>query len=111
VSDNDDGSLLSKAEPLKELSPDTEAATLTPTHSNYHEITAVNGPAAFFDILSPPYDFDHPVFGKRRCHFYQKLTTNTPAGAGQVLLQRIPSPDDYYCDTAPYYKPDFLLED
>jgi cysteamine dioxygenase len=96
-----------KAEPVKNLSIETEAATLTPTKNNYHEITAVGGPAAFFDILSPPYDFDHPIFGKRKCSFYQK----TYASKGDnLILEKIPSPESYYCDTATYYAPDFLFE-
>lgn len=91
----------------KFVDPITECATLTPTERNYHEITAVGGMAAFFDILSPPYDMDIPIFGSRRCNFYRvvgskKLSTvdcNEDKEKPLLCLQRIPTPLSYYCDT------------
>ncbi|XP_017464925.1 PREDICTED: 2-aminoethanethiol dioxygenase [Rhagoletis zephyria] len=98
----------------KVVDPSTESAVLTPNDSNYHELTAVGGMAAFFDILSPPYEADIPQYGSRRCRFYRvagtpRLTTVVKDGGllGKkteqiplICLERIPTPLSYYCDTA-----------
>lgn len=93
---------------------DCTAAMLTPTERNFHEITAVGGPAAFFDILSPPYNVDIPVYGKRACSFYRKLLLpgdGAPSSDGRkrMVLEKIPTPDHYYCDTESYKTPEFML--
>lgn len=99
-----------KANEPKFVSSSTECATLTPTERNYHEITAVGGVAAFFDILSPPYDADIPIYGSRRCNFYRVVEPKPISAIGDdagfsekpssLCLQRIPTPRSYYCDTA-----------
>lgn len=93
-------------EDIKYLKPNMECTMLTPRECNYHEITAVGGVAAFFDILAPPYDADVPGIGPRRCTFYEALTnTDIEADSGgdidkrRMKLQRIPAPLTYYCDT------------
>jgi len=98
---------LVKIEQAKDVTTKTESATLTPTECNYHEITAVGGPAAFFDILSPPYETNIPVYGSRNCNFYRKIVKSD---SKLLLLERIPVPEHYYCDTAFYYAPDFLQD-
>ncbi|EDW30143.1 GL22483 [Drosophila persimilis] len=76
------------------VSPDTPSAMVTPRKRNYHHITeAGNGVAAFFDILSPPYDADMPMYGPRSCRFYRPKSDG-----GQTQLHCIPSPATYYCD-------------
>jgi len=45
------------------------AAFLTPTERNYHSITSVGGPAAFLDLLFPPYDYATEA---RVCHYYDE---------------------------------------
>lgn len=90
----------------KICTPNTECAVLTPRERNYHEITAVGGVAAFFDILAPPY-------GSRRCTFYEVvpdslITTfertkdglSAEDGQKSLILRRIPAPTSYYCETA-----------
>lgn len=75
---------------------------LTPTISNYHEIEALDMPAAFFDILSPPYDTLIEGIGPRRCRYYfvsNEVSTNL------VELQETEVPKCFYCDTAPYLGP------
>ncbi|XP_069362875.1 2-aminoethanethiol dioxygenase [Maniola hyperantus] len=75
---------------------------LTPTVSNYHEIEALSSPAAFFDILSPPYDTLLEGIGPRRCRYYyvaNEISTNV------VELQETSVPDCFYCDQAPYLGP------
>lgn len=95
-------------EDIKFLKPDTECALLTPKECNYHEITAVGGVAAFFDILAPPYDADFPGIGPRRCTFYQALKEPEISANGSgnadfknsvMTLHRISVPLTYYCDT------------
>lgn len=81
-----------RAEPVKDISSSAQSAILTHKVSNYHEITAVGGPAAFFDVLSPPYD--SAVYGKRTCSFYRKIEQGEI-----IILERIPTPTHYFCDT------------
>ncbi|KAH8379138.1 hypothetical protein KR009_003230 [Drosophila setifemur] len=77
------------------VTPDSQCATLTPRKRNFHQITQTGngGVAAFFDILSPPYDADMPTYGPRQCRFYRPK-----ADGGQMQLHCIPSPSTYYCD-------------
>ncbi|XP_072934670.1 2-aminoethanethiol dioxygenase [Epargyreus clarus] len=80
----------------------SETCVLTPTVSNYHEIEALSMPAAFFDILSPPYDTLIEGIGPRRCSYYNvvnNISTNL------VELQETSVPDCFYCDQAPYLGP------
>ncbi|XP_037933982.1 2-aminoethanethiol dioxygenase [Teleopsis dalmanni] len=80
------------------VSPNTSCAILTPYERNFHEITAVGGIAAFFDILSPPYDADIPNYGTRRCQFYH-AKQQTVSDLSLIRLERIAEPLSYYCDT------------
>ncbi|KAI5645643.1 hypothetical protein NE865_02310 [Phthorimaea operculella] len=78
------------------------ACVLTPTISNYHEIQALDMPAAFFDILAPPYDTLIEGIGPRRCRYYHianEISTNL------VELQETDVPECFYCDQAPYLGP------
>ncbi|XP_072279910.1 2-aminoethanethiol dioxygenase [Pyxicephalus adspersus] len=91
---------------------------LSPHRDNLHQISAVDGPAAFLDILAPPYDPDDG----RDCHYYKLLPgstehTNTGEGDGhqqaaadgvhprEVWLLEIPQPDDFWCGGEPYPGP------
>ncbi|XP_014370699.2 2-aminoethanethiol dioxygenase [Papilio machaon] len=80
----------------------SETCVLTPTISNYHEIEALEMPAAFFDILSPPYDTLIEDIGPRRCRYYyvaNEISNNL------VELQETKVPDCFYCDQVPYLGP------
>ena len=93
---------------------------------NYHEIQSVgDGPAAFFDILAPPYhtsEFDEDQddgHEPRDCHFFtehKEITisnnsnnTNNNIHSEKVpnilWLRRIPCPNDYTCSEEPYCGP------
>ncbi|GCB80242.1 2-aminoethanethiol (cysteamine) dioxygenase a [Scyliorhinus torazame] len=85
--------------------------TLTPLHNNMHQIDALDGPAAFLDILAPPYD---PEAG-RDCHYFKRLQT-VSEGPGKaspapppvqeaVWLLEVPQPSDFWCGGEPYPGP------
>lgn len=79
------------------INPATNAIELSPTKGNFHQIAAVNGPAAFFDILSPPYATEIPVHGARPCTYYKIVTQEK-----NVCLQQASCPDTFYSITVPY---------
>lgn len=79
------------------------AACLTPKDNNFHEIQAVEGNAAFFDVLSPPYDEEFG--GNRRCSFYRRVLSNV-GGVEKLFLEKIPAPYSYYCDNEPFELPE-----
>ncbi|KAI4898706.1 hypothetical protein NFI96_008758 [Prochilodus magdalenae] len=79
---------------------------LTPLRDNLHQIEAVEGPAAFLDILAPPYDPDEG----RDCHYY-RVIHSVGGEAGQnskeeTWLLEIPQPDDFWCGGEPYPGPE-----
>ncbi|XP_075986899.1 2-aminoethanethiol dioxygenase [Anticarsia gemmatalis] len=80
----------------------SETCTLTPTISNYHEIEALEMPAAFFDILSPPYDTLIEGIGPRRCRYYNVVNS---ISTNLVELHETEVPTCFYCDQAPYLGP------
>lgn len=78
------------------------SCVLTPTISNFHEIEALDEPAAFFDILSPPYDSLIEEIGPRKCRYYNvvnEISTNLSE------LEETEVPDCFYCDQHPYLGP------
>ncbi|XP_033109752.1 2-aminoethanethiol dioxygenase-like [Anneissia japonica] len=82
-----------------EFSSNTGTCVLLPRIGNYHELKAVDGPAAFLDILAPPYE---PERG-RDCLYYKLLSEKT--GDTKWLLQ-IDPPRDFWCDNLPYPGPE-----
>ncbi|XP_036591904.1 2-aminoethanethiol dioxygenase [Trichosurus vulpecula] len=86
---------------------------LSPHRDNLHQIDAVDGPAAFLDILAPPYDPDDG----RDCHYYRVLEPPAPTGppnAGpaaplpvprEVWLLETPQAADFWCESEPYPGP------
>jgi len=80
---------------------DSPAAILTPSEENFHSISSVGGPAAFVDLLSPPYDH---VRKTRICSYYEELSRqlngsgdNQPDPADIRYLSPIEPPDSYTC--------------
>ncbi len=89
--------------PLKELDATSEAIILTPSEANFHEITAVDGPAAFLDILAPPYD--HST-GQRECHYYKVHKGSDGEKDSVKYLVEVPQPREYFCSLAEYLGPE-----
>lgn len=102
-----------------EYSDNSGPCLLTPVQDNLHQIDAVDGPAAFLDILAPPYDPDDG----RDCHYYKVLQ---PVGGWEgtdgksneqqqveekekdeevMWLLEVPQPEDFWCVGEPYPGP------
>ncbi|KAL7296094.1 hypothetical protein TKK_0010643 [Trichogramma kaykai] len=78
---------------------DSNAMVLTPTDKNLHEITCLQGPAAFLDVLSPPYDSNEYYVGERPCTFFQPIEG---VSSNRVKLRIIKAPHDYYTKQMEY---------
>ncbi|XP_062489988.1 2-aminoethanethiol dioxygenase [Pezoporus occidentalis] len=92
--------------------PASPPCLLSPHTDNLHQIDAVDGPAAFLDILAPPYDPQHG----RDCHYYRLLEGPLPqAGAEppglprEVWLMETPQASDFWCGGEPYPGPRVCL--
>ncbi|XP_036397955.1 2-aminoethanethiol (cysteamine) dioxygenase a [Megalops cyprinoides] len=93
-----------------EYSEESGPCILTPLKDNLHQIDAVDGPAAFLDILAPPYDPDDG----RDCHYYkvlQPVSQNADKTSEQqeMWLLEIPQPEDFWCGGEPYPGPEVSL--
>lgn len=102
-----------------EYSDHSGPCLLTPVQDNLHQIDAVDGPAAFLDILAPPYDPDDG----RDCHYYRVLQPAAQWGGSDgrsseqqqveekekdeevMWLLEIPQPEDFWCVGEPYPGP------
>ncbi|KAK9880139.1 hypothetical protein WA026_008654 [Henosepilachna vigintioctopunctata] len=72
---------------------------LYPNHKNFHEIQSIGGPAAFMDILSPPYETLSEDGEVRRCNYYKVLSEIAP---NIFHLQKVDSPSYFWTDSAPF---------
>nr|CAI5837332.1 unnamed protein product [Callosobruchus analis] len=79
---------------------------LEPNNKNLHEIESVDGPAAFLDILAPPYSTPTPNNGPRLCSYFAVLNQLSP---NIFKLQEIKSPSWYWNDMFPYTGPELKL--
>ena len=83
------------------------AILLTPEIGNIHAIEAVDGPAAFLDVLSPPYDPPD-----RDCQYYHELPVNDGASAQSRdirWLLHIPQPSEFHCELENYPGPNIRI--
>jgi cysteamine dioxygenase len=72
---------------IKQTDP---ACVLTPVLKNLHEITCLEGPAAFLDVLSPPYDTGEYGEGKRPCTFFKVISINEISDNVQLVATDVP---------------------
>lgn len=107
---SEDEILVTSSEP-KTVDHQASSSYLDENTSNYHEITAIDGPAAFFDILSPPYSSDVHDNGPdsdRHCHFYSKRMVDNSPEKKILKLEPIDCPSHYYCDSITFAKPEYM---
>ncbi|XP_035528027.1 LOW QUALITY PROTEIN: 2-aminoethanethiol dioxygenase-like [Morone saxatilis] len=102
---------------VAEYSENSGPCLLTPVRDNLHQIDAVEGPAAFLDILAPPYNPDDG----RDCHYYKVLQTMAEGETDdksneeqqeeekeqqeETWLLEVPQPEDFWCGGEPYLGP------
>lgn len=85
------------------LTPDDPPIVLDPDDQNFHRIAAVDGSAAFFDLLTPPYYPPH-----RDCHYYTVLepadekVPTTLDNQSLAWMAQIRAPRDYVCESYGY---------
>lgn len=85
-----------------------EPCVLCPIEGNIHQVDTVDGPAAFIDILAPPYRENGLDAGKRqrRCCYYVEVN-NRP---NDIQLKIVSDPINYYwSDSAKYTGPAFSI--
>ncbi|XP_066158089.1 2-aminoethanethiol dioxygenase [Euwallacea fornicatus] len=90
------------------VGPNSPTCVLDPEIKNLHEIESLDGPAAFLDILAPPYDYPLPGYETRKCSYYTKLSQ---VAQNIFWLQEIRSPSWYWTDSHPYTGPDLYEAD
>ncbi|CAI9717245.1 2-aminoethanethiol dioxygenase-like [Octopus vulgaris] len=97
--------------PKKKASVNDDCCVLSPTKGNLHEVRPDGGPAAFLDILAPPYDTD----SDRRCNYYEITKGHSPPRplsqpeeSSQKIswLVQIQQPPDFWCDESDYNGPE-----
>lgn len=86
-----------------EMTSQDHCCVLSPKEGNFHEIRALYGPAAFLDVLAPPYANSKG----RRCRYYRELLTENAI----TWLENIPEPRDFRCAWDPYRGPPIDLLD
>lgn len=101
--------ILVTAEQNEDIQADTnsECCILDPVMGNLHEIETVGGPAAFIDILSPPYDTDMESTDYRKCSYFRVNSEKEPK---IFELEEIHTPSWFWSDTYPYEGPEPKLE-
>uniref|UniRef100_A0A1B6L6N8 2-aminoethanethiol dioxygenase n=1 Tax=Graphocephala atropunctata TaxID=36148 RepID=A0A1B6L6N8_9HEMI len=101
--------LLARKEQAVYVNETDVSCVLSPVTGNLHEIHSVDGPAAFVDILAPPYGSDIPGVGPRPCRYFKEIgdvaVEHDEDKRPVKKLIRIPSPPDYWSSSAPYQGP------
>lgn len=91
------------------LHSNSPACVLTPSDKNLHQISCIEGPAAFLDILSPPYDVNIFGYGPRPCTYFKvvrsKLCTESTDVIEEVHLSIVESLPDFYSSSLEYIGP------
>ncbi|KAJ8917729.1 hypothetical protein NQ315_005178 [Exocentrus adspersus] len=84
----------------------SNTCVLEPNRNNLHEIESVDGPAAFLDVLAPPYGTLIPNNGPRLCSYYSILSQ---VSSSIFRLQETKSPSWYWTDAFPYTGPELVV--
>lgn len=80
---------------------------LDPKQRNIHEIESVDGPAAFLDILSPPYCSRENPHDSRKCTYFKVLER---LSGKSYQLKEINPPNWYWNDTYMYEGPKLVQQ-
>ncbi|XP_018324432.1 2-aminoethanethiol dioxygenase-like [Agrilus planipennis] len=83
----------------------SESCCLEPDSKNLHEIESLDGPAAFLDILSPPYETLIESNGKRKCTYYKIKKELSPS---VFVVEETNSPSWFWSDSYPYTGPELV---
>ncbi|KAI4501306.1 hypothetical protein M0802_003679 [Mischocyttarus mexicanus] len=67
------------------LHKNSPACVLTPQDKNLHEISCLEGPAAFLDILSPSYEDDDFGNGTRPCTYFKTIYSKPYTDSGDII--------------------------
>lgn len=86
------------------------ACVLSPDERNFHEIHCTNGPAAFLDILSPPYNINYEEVDKsiRPCTFFRQASPDNHSindATHNVKLIAMELPPKFYSTHLQYLGP------
>lgn len=73
---------------------------------NLHEIESIDGPAAFLDILAPPYDTLIENNGLRKCSYFEVVKEISPK---IFILQETNEPSSFWNDIHPYTGPPVIV--
>lgn len=80
---------------------ESDCCFLDPIRGNLHEIETVGGPAAFVDILSPPYETDIGTSESRKCSYFR-----VKSQSGSLFqLEEMSLPSWFWSDSYPYEGP------
>ncbi|XP_028418211.1 2-aminoethanethiol dioxygenase-like [Dendronephthya gigantea] len=88
---------------------DNGVCVVSPSHGNLHSIHAINGPAAFLDILGPPYSTEKG----RDCLYYKECHREdiVDKQSNVIYLKEIPCPQEFFCNSQAYRGPVVKYED
>ena len=104
-------SLIAHKHPTILLSGNDGPATLAPLDRNLHQISAVDGPASFLDILAPPYHPDGSGSDHDRDCFYYRddgIVSSSLRKEDETnvhLLTRISCPSTFWCGSIKFPGP------
>ncbi|XP_033322655.1 2-aminoethanethiol dioxygenase [Megalopta genalis] len=94
------------------LHNNSPACVLTPRDKNLHEISCIEGPAAFLDILSPPYDEDDSGNGPRPCTYFKTISSTScmdlPDIVEEVKLLAFEGPPNFDSESLKYTGPPLM---
>ncbi|XP_047352613.1 2-aminoethanethiol dioxygenase [Vespa velutina] len=94
------------------LHKNSPACVLTPQDKNLHEISCIEGPAAFLDILSPPYGVDDSGKGPGPCTFFKTVNSKPCTDSGDIVeevqLVVTEKPPGFYSHNLKYTGPPLM---